>query len=625
MPSDDLNSVVLDLIARRQSGERIPDRVVLDEHPGDQESLRRELKKLACIERARILATLPTSDLDLDPTLFPSAVVQGYTFLREINRGGQAAVYLAKRLSDDALVAVKLLHPQLLDHESERKRFVREVETLAALNHPAIVQILDHGTTAEGRLFLVMNYIDGQPLRTDELAQHLSIEARLKLFAGICAVLNEAHQRGIVHRDLKPSNIRIDRNGVPHILDFGLAVNLSPEQIRQSLTVTGHFVGTYLWASPEQRRGESSQTPASDIYSLGVILHQLVTGGKFPPQVYEGVESVVENRESRLSKALPAVKDGRLRKIVLRCLQQKPEDRFADAGYLRDAIVMMRPRRSAWPLVLGVTAMLLAATAYVWPSAKKDGWFNRRDYMLNGRPVLDIKGLPELAWIPPGEFLMGSGDEKDGYPDERPQRVVRIEKGFYLAIYELRQWEYLAVMGTNPSRFNHDLNLPVERVSYLDAVEFCRRKSEQTRKKIRLPTEAEWEYACRAGTKTKYSFGEEEVLFQRYGNLGDLSSTEQAPSSRMNYNDRHPYTAVPGSFISNPWGIDDMYGNVWEWCQAPYVVNAEDPTTELSDRASARGGSWWDTYGAARNSNRNPLKVDTKTSTLGFRVVVEDE
>jgi Tol biopolymer transport system component len=191
-----------------------------------------------------------------------------------------AAVFLAVRADDEYRkeVAVKLVQPGL-DSRDLLNRFRNERQTLAGLDHPNIVKLLDGGSTAEGLPFLVMDYVEGSPI--DEYCdQHkLSIDERLHLFDKVCAAVQYAHQRMVIHRDLKPSNILVVADGTPKLLDFGIAKVLKPQPSAQGLLVTqtGTRCMTPAYASPEQMRGKSV-TPATDIYSLGVVLYELLTG-----------------------------------------------------------------------------------------------------------------------------------------------------------------------------------------------------------------------------------------------------------------------------------------------------------------------------------------------------------
>ncbi len=229
--------------------------------------------------------------------------------------------------------------------------------------------------------------------------------------------------------------------------------------------------------------------------------------------------------------------------------------------------------------------------------------------------TLDLgnKAIMKLALIPAGKFLMGSaGDEAGRDEDEGPQREVIISKPFYLAVHEVTQGQYEAVMGSNPSKFV-DAAKPVESVSWDDAVEFCKRLARRTHQAVTLPTEAQREYACRAGLKTRFGFGEDErqlSTFARYGQGAEAG------------------TAAVGSKKPSAWGLFDLHGNVWEWCGDWYAssyVNAatQDPPGPLSGQWRVlRGGSWVNTWEACRCAARNKSAPDVRYNGIGFRVVV---
>jgi serine/threonine protein kinase/tetratricopeptide (TPR) repeat protein len=190
------------------------------------------------------------------------------------------AVFLASRDDDEyhKQVAVKFLHPGF-DSSDLLNRFRNERQTLAGLDHPNIVKLLDGGSTPEGLPFLVMDYVEGSPI--DEYCDQLKlcIDERLHLFSKVCEAVQYAHQKFVVHRDLKPSNILVAADGTPRLLDFGIAkvLNSQPSAQALSLTKTGARYVTPAYASPEQMSGGSINTRA-DIYSLGVVLYELLTG-----------------------------------------------------------------------------------------------------------------------------------------------------------------------------------------------------------------------------------------------------------------------------------------------------------------------------------------------------------
>jgi formylglycine-generating enzyme len=224
------------------------------------------------------------------------------------------------------------------------------------------------------------------------------------------------------------------------------------------------------------------------------------------------------------------------------------------------------------------------------------------------------------AWIPPGTFLMSSPANEPERSDDKTQHKVTLTKGFHLGVHQVTQAQWQAVMGGNPSYMKGESNLPVENVSWDDCVAFCEALGKKDGKTYRLPTEAEWEYACRAGTTTPF-------------HCGATISPDQA-----NYNGDYVYgngkkgvyrqkTTPVGSFPANAWGLFDMHGNVWEWCAdwfGPY------PEGELTDPQGfiggetrvLRGGSWSLNPGSCRSAYRSRGAPALRSSYCGCRVAL---
>lgn len=265
----------------------------------------------------------------------PPFSIDQYRCLQMIGRGGMGVVYRAVHPTSHREVAIKLLRRARLTPEN-RWRFAFEGEILRRLMHPSIARLqhLSEMRTARGvQPCLVMEYIAGRPLSIYVEAQQLATLERLRLFCSVCDAVEYAHHRGIVHRDLKPGNILVDENGQPHVLDFGIAriedLSLSPD--------SHGFIGTYGYASPEQRRGEMHLTPASDVYALGLIAHELLTGRL--PGLVEG-KLRLDLRGVRLDWATEpkAVENRQLRYHLLRllgkALEYSPSRRWRSAGPL---------------------------------------------------------------------------------------------------------------------------------------------------------------------------------------------------------------------------------------------------------------------------------------------------
>ena len=261
--------------------------------------------------------------------------IAGYMELRELARGGQGVVYTAQQQSTKRPVALKVLSEAPFSGRS-RLRFDREVELAASLRHPGIVRVYDSGSTRDGRRYLAMELVDGQHL--DEWAKVDRDWRRIvPVFAAICEAIQHAHQRGVIHRDIKPSNVRVDADGTAKVLDFGLARPVELTADETQVTQSGQFMGSMPFASPEQASGENDKIDTrSDVYSLGVMLYNLLTG-KFPYNVDGSLREVIEriNTQTPLPlrrNAANAPQD--LDIVVATCLAKEPQHRYQSSGDL---------------------------------------------------------------------------------------------------------------------------------------------------------------------------------------------------------------------------------------------------------------------------------------------------
>ena len=266
-----------------------------------------------------------------------------YELVRELGRGGMGTVWLAKRADQqfEKLVAIKLLK-RGTDTDEVLRRFEAERQILARLTHPNIAGLLDAGTTPDGLPYFVMEYVPGARVTDYCFAQSLSIPDRLRLFQKICGAVQFAHQNLIVHRDLKPANILITAEGEPKLLDFGIAKLVDPGDAPFEVTALHQQRLTPAYASPEQVRGDPITT-LSDVYSLGAILYELLTGqtahrfARLQPTHTELLRVVVEGtptRPSLLARDRPtqALLRGDLDNILLKALRKEPRLRYAGAG-----------------------------------------------------------------------------------------------------------------------------------------------------------------------------------------------------------------------------------------------------------------------------------------------------
>jgi eukaryotic-like serine/threonine-protein kinase len=280
------------------------------------------------------------SDADIGASLVGQRI-GGFRLSRVLGRGGMAVVYLAEREGCDfrQQVAIKLLRRGLYS-EFEQRLFQIERRVLAALSHPNIARLIDGGVTEAGIPYLVMDYVDGEPITRHAAMRRLGVAERLRLFVQICAAVAAAHQRLIVHRDIKPSNILVDADGAVKLLDFGIAKLLDEEA--GSTTGIGLPVLTPGHAAPEQYRGGPIST-ATDVYALGVLLHELLLGERpaDPPQRPSMQASPRGLDATHLPLSANALRNtlaGDLDNILLKALETEPERRYATARELGDDI-----------------------------------------------------------------------------------------------------------------------------------------------------------------------------------------------------------------------------------------------------------------------------------------------
>ncbi len=448
-----IRRVVDEVISRRCSGEPVSDDSVEFSHPELMPELGAELRALRLIDGARFVAeatqvvATPNDDSRGAPIgRLPLDAFPGYELLRELHRGGQGIVYLAIQKATRRKVAIKVMLEGPFAGQRDRLRFEREVQILGSLNHPNIVAVHDSGTTATGSFYYVMDYISGVPLdehvrekfptcdlripirrrgssasgprignrkpwtRSGRVQGRSEIDHLLVLFSRICEAVNAAHLRGVIHRDLKPGNIRIDANGEPHVLDFGLAKiamgDVTPDSRPAMMTTTGQFVGSLPWASPEQAEGRIEQIDVrTDVYSLGVILYQMLTD-RFPYSVVGNMRDVLDNilraEPARPSTIHRSIND-EVETIVLKCLAKERERRYQTAGEIardighyragepieakRDStwyVVRKTMRRHKAQVAVAALVMLLIAGSSVWLSVM---------YSTQGRLLLQVQQM----------------------------------------------------------------------------------------------------------------------------------------------------------------------------------------------------------------------------------------
>jgi eukaryotic-like serine/threonine-protein kinase len=610
-----------------------------------------------------------------------SLFAERYRIIRRLDKGGMGTVYLAHDEMLDHDVAVKIPDQGGLDKE----RFKREARSAAQLRDVrSICQVLDVGDH-RGVPYLVMECIPGMTLAKmlQQEGGGLGVSEAIRIVRTLAEALQMAHGRGIIHRDLKPANVMFREDDTPVVMDFGLA----RREGDPVLTQIGAVMGTLAYMSPEQTRDTQGVRASSDVYTLGVILYETLTGRRpFVGKQTEVFRQICNDNPAPPSMHRPGL-DPRLDAICLKAMAKRPEDRFTSMAAFAAELAKLvekppppppppkQPRGRLAAIAATLLVLVMAAvSAYV---VYTSGWLKTPGVADKGaakndplalldptagkpdatpkvpapEPVAPTKtkkaGPPNrsrtsgstgmtFALIQPGRFEMGS-PAGEGDEEEQPLHPVEITRAFLLGEYEVTQEKYAKVMGNDkdPSQFRGDGRRPVEGVSWFDAVTFCNAMSEKddltpfykvdgervtipdlSGDGYRLPTEAEWEYACRSGRPGKFGFGDAAAPASDHAWFHDNSRDKEDKSTT------HPV----GGKAKNPWGLHDMQGNVWEWCWDWHTKqyepgHAKDPTgpAEGEDRM-LRGGAYNSTATVLRCAVRNHAAPGEKTKLFGFRV-----
>jgi serine/threonine protein kinase len=623
------------ILARQAAGEALSDAAVLETHGDLQPELAEELEYarqirlgVAAGERARAMTPsdpvlswealerpIETDEDDDGLAEFQGAKPQvaGYLVLDEIGRGGQGTVYRAIQESTDRPVAIKVMAVRA--GSRHRTRIEREAKLLASLRHPHIVGVIERTQTSTGLFCLVMEFVEGRDLDAywaDGVPSGQAGTRQLvELFIKLAQAIGATHARGIVHRDLKPTNIKVDAQGEPRILDFGLARVMAGPASR-TITATGQILGSLPWSSPEQAGGGSPDVgPPSDVYSLGVMLYQALTG-RFPYPVDGSFLDLLIHIAKTIPPAPSLLLGSRptppaLDRVVLRALAKRPGDRYADGNALADALQSaLRNERggSAFRGRLRRAASIAAAVSLCTCSLST-GWHVPARQTTRVQTVFALPRVTNsvgmlLIRVPAGRFVMGSATGEEACPAGAPQQLVTIPSAYYLGATEVTRRQYWAVMHGDPSEPKWaGPDLPVQRVTWDEAREFCKRLSAREGRHYRLPTSDEWEYACKAGATDP--FGGDGTLDSVGWYVGNSGGAV------------HPV----GGKLPNVWGFYDAHGNVAEWC------SDLAPSALRRPMAVIRGGSALRTAHECRAASSKIVPTDARFDDVGFRIALD--
>jgi len=594
-------------------------------------------------------------------SLFLGQLLGQYKVIRLLGRGGMGEVYEVEHAVLGKRYALKLLSQKIIGQSGALERFKREAKVMARLEHTNILQVDEFGET-DGFSWLRMPLVKGVDFEhrrcislADAMAsaRRFSEQVAAQYIEQILKGLGHAHSQGVVHRDMKPSNILIGADGRLKLADFGLVKVADSDWMKtqvqltvaRSLTVgddatrlegsrrsqgtsTAALLGTYEYMSPEARKGEEA-TAQSDLFAVGLIAFRLLTG-----EAMQGLDM-----PSELVEGLSPEWDDWMKRAAAPRLGR----RFIDA----EAMLQAMPANKAKPIEKSHSTMAQPATlsepvensvaqkashadekrgaAKTPASVKQEKPVHGKDYAL----ILPDGQKLDLKWIESGTFSMGSPERiveggfmgfggtvkqegEEGRNFGETQHSVTLTKGFWLGETAVTQGQWEAVMGSNPSRYK-GRDLPVETTSWKDAMSFCSKLTERERAAGRLaagyeytlPTESQWEYACRAGSTGAY-----------WGDLDSMGWYDKNSGSKP-----HPV----GQKRGNTWGLYDMHGNVWEWCSDWYgdypSGSVVDPTGASSGTFRVNRGGSWDFYASCcRSAIRNWYTPDDRGGSLGFRL-----
>jgi formylglycine-generating enzyme required for sulfatase activity len=587
-----------------------------------------------------------------------------YRALRILGKGGFGRTFLAvdELKPSKPFCVIKQFLPTVTGKKALEKAyqlFEQEAISLDELGqHEQIPSLLAY-FSQENRQYLIQEFIDGNNLAEELDTNGVFNEQQIReVLNDMLCVLQYVHSKQIIHRDIKPENIiRRKSDGRLVLVDFGAAKDIDGVD----LSITGTVIGSAAYIAPEQAVGKPQF--ASDLYSLGTTCLHLATNVS-PTELFDIAEGewmwrdYLENNEIsyELSRVLDKLVEGATKRrfqsveevlsaldsgnsvVTTRVLRSSSQpyssgQKIATFNPQKQAISSSVNKPKIQPSVAQLNlkifefdfVTLIANNSLVL--GKKKQLQTKSDRGKAKYITVDLgEGITiDLVGIPGGIFLMGSPEnEAERGSEENPQHQVSI-RPFLMGKYPVTQAQWQAVMKKNPSRFidnnSGSCNKPVEKVSWYDCQEFCQKLSAKIGREFRLPSEAEWEYACRTKTRTPFHFGQ--TIDTRLANYNGEFAYEGGIEGEY----RQKTTEV-GIFSPNGFGLYDMHGNVAEWCADSWHNNYEGaPTDENSwlsnnprEARVLRGGSWLHLPGCCRSSHRLGAAPDSKSDAFGFRI-----
>jgi formylglycine-generating enzyme required for sulfatase activity len=593
-----------------------------------------------------------------------------YRALKILGQGGfgRAFIGVDEALPSQPHCVIKQFFPaDLSSAVKAAELFQQEAIRLDDLGkHPQIPTLfanLEH----DNRQYLIQEFVDGDDLLKELREQGAFSEAKIRmLLADLLPVLQFIHDRNVIHRDIKPENIIRRRSpsnsgalsgsistGNHVLVDFGAAKFVTAA----AMIETGTRIGSAVYVAPEQIRGKAIF--ASDIYSLGVTcIHLLTNASPFELMDMDGTwiwRDFLEN--TSISPVLGQVLDRMIAsapshryqtaQAVLSDLKnltssssQSNRPRFQRPTYLKAGAKTLitpiaPPKSQPTQAIAPSLSQFSFETAIVTVNRNAINKLTQNQLQIStrqktGRIYIEnlgnIQGKPiglEMVFIPAGRFQIGSPiNELEHSEEESPRHIVNIPP-FFMSRFPITQRQWKILMDNNPAIFIGNSDRPVETVTWDDTQLFCQKLAERTGRPYRLPSESEWEYACRAGTLTAFGFGE--TIAANLANYNSASPYKYSPQGVSNSS-----TSEVGTYPANGFGLHDMHGNVWEWCadnwHEDYDLLPKDGSAwtqggDLSCRV-IRGGSWRDPAHYCRSAKRSRNATSQGDRATGFRIVV---
>jgi formylglycine-generating enzyme required for sulfatase activity len=501
--------------------------------------------------------------------------------LEPLGSGGFATIWKGIDRKRHDLVAIKVLHGQHVEDRSRRERFFRGARRMAALQHQGIVRVLEDERVDEHYHFFVMEFLEGGDFQKAVLDNRIPVDERLTIICKVGEALQFAHEQRIVHRDVKPANIVLDEKRRPKLTDFDLV----RAQDTTALTRYGGALGTFIYAPPELWSSPQDADLSADVYGLGMTAVFALYGANLPVDVMRDAHGFIAKLETSLA----------IKSVLQRAVEWEAKKRFTSVAEFCDSLAEACKLPYPESVVGKIPSQL--------PQKHQPGLQDK---------LKDGTAAPKMVWLPGGTFRMG--EDESPYDDEKPAHEVSVD-AFSIGQYPVTFEEYDRFCEVANRKKPNDASWgrgtrPAINVSWEDAAAYCEWLSEQTGAHYRLLIEAEWEYACRAGSATRYSFGDDERRLSDYAWY-----TSNAKSKT------HPV----GEKLPNDWQLYDMHGNVWEWVQdwfgdysKAYQSNPSGPK-QGSDRV-IRGGSWRVDAEACRSVYRGNADPGFRDGDLGFRL-----